>query len=275
MDNKSSFPARLASLRKWRGLSQLQLAAAADCSQRHISFLELGRTQPSREMMRRLSAALGLSFRQSNELLLAAGFAPIWSDTPLDAETLAPIRQALNFMLEQQEPYPAVVVDRRWNLLQANKGAVAMVEFLVGPLTPGAAINLADALVAPDVLRPHLTNWQEVVAYFVRSVEADAAADATKESAALRDRLLSYPGVQESLATPSAETVAPPVLPMRFAKGQVSLELFTTLTILGMPQDASLQEMRIECFFPLNEETRWVFRQWATPGAVTVHKHTS
>jgi transcriptional regulator with XRE-family HTH domain len=275
MDNKSSFPARLASLRKWRGLSQLQLAAAADCSQRHISFLELGRTQPSREMMRRLSAALGLSFRQSNELLLAAGFAPIWSDTPLDAETLAPIRQALNFMLEQQEPYPAVVMDRRWNLLQANKGAVAMVEFLVGPLTPGAAINLADALVAPDVLRPHLTNWQEVVAYFVRSVEADAAADATKESAALRDRLLSYPGVQESLATPSAETVAPPVLPMRFAKGQVSLELFTTLTILGMPQDASLQEMRIECFFPLNEETRRVFRQWATPGAVTVHKHTS
>lgn len=275
MDNKSSFPARLASLRKWRGLSQLQLAAAADCSQRHISFLELGRTQPSREMMRRLSAALGLSFRQSNELLLAAGFAPIWSDTPLDAETLAPIRQALNFMLEQQEPYPAVVVDRRWNLLQANKGAVAMVEFLVGPITPGAAINLADALVAPDVLRPHLTNWQEVVAYFVRSVEADAAADATKESAALRERLLSYPGVQESLATPSAETVAPPVLPMRFAKGQVSLELFTTLTILGMPQDASLQEMRIECFFPLNEETRRVFRQWATPGAVTVHKHTS
>jgi hypothetical protein len=91
----------------------------------------------------------------------------------------------------------------------------------------------------------------------------------------LRDRLLSYPGVQESLATPSAETVAPPVLPMRFAKGQVSLELFTTLTILGMPQDASLQEMRIECFFPLNEETRRVFRQWATPGAVTVHKHTS
>src|SRR5438128_869528 len=85
MDKKSSFPSRLASLRKWRGLSQLQLAAAADCSQRHISFLELGRTQPSREMMRRLSVALGLSFRQSNDLLMAAGFAPIWSDTPFDA----------------------------------------------------------------------------------------------------------------------------------------------------------------------------------------------
>jgi len=275
MNKKSSFPARLASLRKWRGLSQLQLAAAAGCSQRHISFLELGRTQPSREMMRRLSGALGLSFRQSNDLLLAAGFAPIWSDTPFDAETLAPIRQALDFMLAQQEPYPAVVVDRRWNLLQANKGAVAMVEFLVGPLTPGAPVNLADALVAPDVLRRYLTNWQEVVAYFVRSVEADAAADATRETAALRDRLLSYPGVQESFATPSAETVAAPILPMRFAKGPVSLELFTTLTILGMPQDATLQEMRIESFFPLNEATRRVFRQWKTADAASVQEHKS
>ena len=275
MDKKSSFPARLASLRKWRGLSQLQLAAAAGCSQRHLSFLELGRTQPSREMMRRLSGALGLSFRQANDLLLAAGFAPIWSDTPFDAETLAPIRQALDFMLAQQEPYPAVVVDRRWNLLQANKGAVAMVEFLVGPLKPGAPVNLADALVAPDVLRRYLTNWQEVVSYFVRSVEADAAADATRETAALRDRLLSYAGVRESLATPSGETVATPVLPMRFAKGPVSLELFTTLTILGMPQDATLQEMRIESFFPLNEATRRVFRQWATADAASVQEHKS
>jgi transcriptional regulator with XRE-family HTH domain len=269
MDKKSGFPARLVSLRKWRGLSQLQLAAAAGCSQRHVSFLELGRTQPSREMLGRLSAALGLSFRQSNDLLRAAGFAPIFSDTPFDAETLVPIRQALDFMLAQQEPYPAVVVDRRWNLLQANKGAVALVEFLVGPLTPGAPVNLADALVAPDVLRQYLTNWQEVVAYFVRSVEADAAADATRETAALRDRLFSYAGVRESLATSFAETVATPVVPMRFVKGEVSLELFTTLTILGMPQDASLQEMRIESFFPLNEETRRVFKQWAANGGAT------
>ena len=83
MDKKSGFPSRLASLRRWRGLSQLQLATSADCSQRHISFLELGRTQPSREMLQRLSVALGLSFRQSNDLLLAAGFAPIWSELPL------------------------------------------------------------------------------------------------------------------------------------------------------------------------------------------------
>src|SRR5882757_8846877 len=169
MSKESSFPSRLAGVRKRRGLSQLQLASIADCSQRHVSFLELGRTRPSREMVQRLSVALGLSLRQSNDLLLAAGFAPIWSETPYGAEALAPVRQALDFMLAQQEPYPAVVVDRRWNLLRANNGAVAMVEFLVGSLTPGAAVNLADALVAPDVLRPHLINWPEVVAYFVRS----------------------------------------------------------------------------------------------------------
>jgi transcriptional regulator with XRE-family HTH domain len=265
MSRKSSFASRLADIRKRRSLSQLQLASAAGCSQRHISFLELGRTRPSREMVQRVSLALGLSLRQSNDLLLAAGFAPIWSETAYGAEALAPVRQALDFMLAQQEPYPAVVVDRRWNLLQANKGAVAMVEFLVGPLKRGAEINLADALVAPDVLRPHLTNWPEVVAYFVRSVEADAAADGTAETAALRDRLLGYPDVQASLATPLVEAGDAPILPMRFAKGRVTLELFTTLATLGTPQDVTLQELRIECFFPLNEETRGVFRQWASP----------
>jgi transcriptional regulator with XRE-family HTH domain len=245
-------------------LSQLELASVAECSQRHISFLELGRTQPSRAMVRRLSLALGLSLRQSNDLLLAAGFAPIWSEAAYDAEALAPIRRALDFMLEQQEPYPAVVVDRRWNLLEANKGAVAMVEFLAGPITPGVAVNLADALVAPGVLRPYLTNWQDVVGYFVRSVEADAIADGTTATAALRDRLLSYPDVRACMAAPSAEPTGVPVLPMRFQKGETSLELFTTIATLGTPQDVTLQELRIENFFPLNEDTRDVFRRWAS-----------
>ena len=140
--------------------------------------------------MLRLSAALGLQLRQSNELLLGAGFAPMWTETNIQAAPLAIIRDALSYMLDQQEPYPAVVVDRHWNLLQANKGAVGLVEFLVGAIAPGTAINLADALVGPDVLRPHLLNWDDVVRYFVRSVEADAAADATIETANLLERLL-------------------------------------------------------------------------------------
>jgi transcriptional regulator with XRE-family HTH domain len=260
-----AFPARLAWWRKRRGLSQLQLALAAACSQRHVSFLELGRAKPSRDMVLRLSAALDVPLRNSNELLLAAGFAPAWTQTDLGAEALAPIRDALDYMLAQQEPFPAVVVDRRWNLLQANRGAVALVEFLVGPLRPGAALNLADALVAPDVLRPHLANWNDVVRYFLRSVEADVAADGTAETAALLERLLSYKDVRSVMADAAPLTAEAPVLPMHFQKDGTSLRLFTTIATLGTPQDITLQELRIESFFPMDEATRDAFRGWAAP----------
>jgi len=264
MATNSSFPLRLTALRKQHGLSQLQLAATAECSQRHISFLELGRTRPSRDMVQRLSLALGLSLRQSNELLLAAGFAPIWSESAYDAESLAPIREGLEFMLGQQEPYPGVVVDRRWNLIQANNGAAAMVAFLVGPLAPGEPVNLADALVAPNVLRPHLKNWAEVVGYFVRSIEADAAADGTTETAALRDRLLSYPDVRATMAGISSQASSAPVLAMHFEKEQTALKLFTTIATLGTPQDITLQELRIECFFPMDAKTKQIFQAWGS-----------
>jgi transcriptional regulator with XRE-family HTH domain len=260
----SKFPSRLSWWRRKRGLSQLQLAMTAACSQRHISFLELGRTKPSREMVLRLSGALDLPLRQSNELLLAAGYAPVWAETDLGATPLAPIREALEYILAQQEPFPAVVVDRRWNLLQANKGAVAMVEFLVGPIKPGTAINLADALVAPDVLRPHLANWSEVVRYFVRSVEADAAADATPETAALLDRLLNYKDVRAAISQVPPVGGDAPILPMHFQKGRTKLRLFTTIATLGTPQDITLQELRIESFFPMDEGTREAFRKWSS-----------
>ena len=166
-------------------------------------------------------------------------------------------------MLGQQEPFPAVVVDRRWNLLQANKGAVAMIEFLVGPVTPGATINLADALVGPDVLRPHLTNWPEIVRYFIRSVEADATIDGTAETAGLLQRLLGYPGVRAAMAEATQPAVDGPVLPMLFDKEGTRLRLFTTIATLGTPQDVTTQELRIESFFPMDDETREVFRGWA------------
>jgi transcriptional regulator with XRE-family HTH domain len=259
----SNFASRLSWWRRKRSLSQLQLAMTAACSQRHISFLELGRTQPSREMVLRLSGALDLPLRQSNELLLAAGYAPVWAETDLGAAPLAPIREALDYILAQQEPYPAVVVDRRWNLIQANKGAVAMVGFLVGPIKPGTAINLADALVGPDVLRPHLVNWSEVVRYFVRSVEADSAADATPETAALLDRLLNYKDVRATISQLPSIGHDGPILPMHFEKDHTKLRLFTTITTLGTPQDVTLQELRIESFFPMDEETRQAFHKWS------------
>jgi transcriptional regulator with XRE-family HTH domain len=109
------------------GNSQLQLAMAATCSRRHVSFLKLGRTKPSRDMVLRLSCALDLPLRQFNGLLLAAGYASVWTETDLGATPLAPVHEALDYILAQQEPFPAVVVDRRWNLHQANKGVAAMV----------------------------------------------------------------------------------------------------------------------------------------------------
>ena len=135
-EQSTTFPARLVWWRKHRGLSQLQLALTTGCSQRHVSFLELGRTKPSREMVLRLTAALDVPLRNSNELLLLAGYAPVWTETEFAALDRTPIRDALDHILAQQEPFPAVVVDRRWNVLQANQGAVALVEFLVGPLRP-------------------------------------------------------------------------------------------------------------------------------------------
>ena len=195
--------------------------------------------------------------------MIAAGFAPVWRQTDLAAPELADVSRALDYMLAQQEPYPAVAVDRHWNLLRANSGAVRLVEFLVGPLVPDTPVNLADALVAPDVLRPHLVNWAEVVRYFIRSVEADAAADGTPQTAALLERLRAYSGVRAAIETPSAESTATPVLPMHFRKGQTELLLFTTIATLGNPRDITLQELRIENFFPMDAATADILRGWA------------
>lgn len=250
--------------RQHRGLSQLDLAGRAEISQRHLSFLELGRASPSREMVMRIAAALDVPLRQHNALLLAAGFAPVWRETNLAAPELTQVRSALDYIMAQQEPFPAVAVDRNWNLLKSNSGAIRLVEFLVGPLTPGTPINLADALVAPDVLRPFLVNWADVVRYFIRSVEADAAADGTPETAALLERLLGYKGVQSVVKSLAAELAITPVLPMHFRKGETTLRLFTTIATLGTPQDITLQELRIECFFPMDDDTTKTLRAWAS-----------
>ena len=265
--SQDKFAARLRWWRRRRGWSQLELAGRADISQRHLSFLELGRAAPSREMVIRLAAALDVPLRQQNALLLAAGFAPVWRETALAAPELAQLRSALDYIMAQQEPFPAVAVDRHWTLLAANNGAVRLVTFLVGPLPPDAKVNLADALVGPDVLRPFLVNWPDVVRYFIRSVEADAAADGMADTAALLDRLLAYPDVRAAMKSSSADAAAGPVLPMRFRKDGVSLHLFTTIATLGTPQDVTAQELRIESFFPMNDETANTLRGWAASAA--------
>jgi transcriptional regulator with XRE-family HTH domain len=260
MSRQQSFASSLRRWRRHRGLSQFDLAGRTNISQRHLSFLELGRASPSRDMVMRLAATLDVPLRQHNALLMAAGFAPVWRQTNLAAPELGEISRALDYMLAQQEPFPAVAVDRHWNLLRSNAGAVRLIEFLVGPLAPDTPVNMADALVAPDVLRPHLVNWAEVVRYFIRSVEADATADGTPETAALHQRLLAYQGVGAAVDAPPSEPATAPVLAMHFRKDNIDLRLFTTIATLGTPQDITLQELRVECFFPMDDATASLLR---------------
>jgi transcriptional regulator with XRE-family HTH domain len=265
------FGTRLRWWRERRGLSQLDFAGAAGTSQRHLSFLESGRTAPSQDMVLRLATALDLPLRQQNALLLAAGYAPIWRESDLTAPELAQVNRALDHMLAQQEPYPGFVVDRRWNLLRANAGATRLTAFLTDPApanpAPKNRLNLADALMSPDGLRPFIANWEEVALYFLRGVQADASADGTPETAALLKRLLAYPGIPALSQVPLLEAPPGPVLAIRFRKNETSLRLFTTIATLGTPQDVTLQEIRIECFFPADEQTAQVFREWAARGA--------
>jgi transcriptional regulator with XRE-family HTH domain len=266
MKMTTNFGSRLRWWRARRSLSQLDLAGAAVTSQRHVSFLESGRTQPSQEMVLRLAAALEVPLRQQNALLLAAGFAPAWRESDLAAPELAMVNQALDHILAQQEPFPAVVVDRRWNVLRTNAGAGWLTAFLSEPSPAPAStdtVNLAEWLMSPDGLRPLLVNWPEVAIYFLRGVQADAIADGTQETADLLRRLLAYPGVPALSHVPALEELPSPVLAMHFRKGQTSLRLFTTIATLGTPQDVTAQELRIECFFPADEATSQVFKDWA------------
>jgi transcriptional regulator with XRE-family HTH domain len=263
-----------AGLRRWRerrGLSQLELAGAAETTQRHVSFLESGRATPSREMILRLAAVLDLPLRQQNALFLAAGYAPAWRESDLSAPELARVNSALDYMLAQQEPYPAFVLDRRWNLLRANAGAARLTEFLTGPPPvdappPVEPVNLAVALVSPDGLRPFIVNWDEVALHFLRGVQADALADGRPETAALLTRLLAVPGAPALAQVLPPDDRQPPVLTIHFRRGETSLRLFTTIATLGTPHDVTLQEIRIECFFPVDDATARTFQQWATAG---------
>lgn len=177
------------------------------------------------------------------------------------------VNTALDYMLGQHEPYPAFVIDRCWNLLRANRGAVALTEFLLGPSPadpPTEPVNLAIALMSPEGLRPFLTNWEEVAHHFLRGVQADAQADGAPETLALLTRLLALPDVAAlTERTPPADTLAP-VLPMLFRQRDKRLGMFTTIATLGTPRDVTLQEVRIESFFPVDEATARFFEEQRT-----------
>jgi transcriptional regulator with XRE-family HTH domain len=263
---ESGFGRLLKEWRNRRGLSQLALALAARTTQRHVSFIESGRACPSRDMILRIAETINIPLRQQNTMLLAAGYAPVWSERDLSAPDLAMVNTALDYMLAQHEPYPAFVVDRRWNLIRANRGAVAMTEFLLGPAPadPAASpVNLAIALMSSESLRPYIMNWEEVAHYFIRGVQADAREDGVPGTLELLNRLLAFPEVGPLAEELPAQMTPAPVLPIHFARGETAFRLFSTIATLGTPRDVTLQEVRIECFFPMDDATTELFRAWA------------
>src|SRR5215469_6294336 len=248
----SAFGQLLKDWRGRRGFSQLDLATAARTTQRHLSFVETGRAKPSREMILRLAATMSLSLRQQNALMLAAGYASVWRERDLSAPDLAVVNSALDYMLAQHEPYPAFVIDRCWNLLRANRGALNLTEFLTGAApatTASEPLNLAVALLAPDSLRTFVINWQEVALHFIRGVQADAHAGGIAATAELLERLLAFPDVPSVAELITSEESQSPVLPIHFQRNGTSLRLFTTIATLGTPRDVTLEEIRIEFFF--------------------------
>lgn len=256
-------------LRYWRGrraLTQLRLALDAGVSQRHLSFLESGRAQPSRELVLKLGVVLDVPLRQRNAMLLAAGFAPAYQERKLSDPELASVMQALDFMLRQQAPFPALVVDRLWNLVMFNEPAAGMMRWLLGmpddaPIPHDGSINVLRLMLAPDGLRRHLLNWQDVCADSLLWIQREAMADGpASEATALLAELSALPDMPAAGHVPNLDRRALPFMPLRLARDGVELKLFTTITTLGTPHDVTVHELRLESFFPADEASAAWFR---------------
>lgn len=252
-------------LKQWRdrrNLSQLDLALASQVSQRHISFLESGRANPSQAMVLQLATVLEIPLRHQNLMLSTAGFTPIHAETDLSAPEMTSVSKAINFMLNQQEPYPALVVDRYWNLLLANKGATRLLNIFIDPdklqtlFCFDGKINLMRTVFDPQGLRPFIVNWEEIVGHLLQRVYREANSPVESElSAQLFEEIISYPDVSEIWKTSSRYAQNTLLLIMHLKKNDLNFQFFSTIATLGTPYDITLQEIRIESFFPADEET--------------------
>jgi transcriptional regulator with XRE-family HTH domain len=251
-------------LQRWRRLrrkSQLALALEADVSARHLGFVESGRANPSREMVLLLARALDVPLRERNELLVAAGYAPMYRETGLAAPELSQARKALEYILRQQEPYPAVVMDRHWNVVMTNAAAQRFFGALGGARPDGPA-NIMRLMFHPDALRPFVGNWPAVAEALVQRLHREAVGGvADDETLQLLEEVLAYPGVPHEWRTPGLEATALPFLPIEFHAGELVLKYFSTVTTLGTPLDITLQEIRIESFHPADETTERYARE--------------
>jgi len=267
-DNAISVGRLLQHWRKTRRKSQLSLALSAGVSARHVGFVEIGRANPSREMVMLLAGVLDVPLRDRNTLLLAAGYAPVYRETGLEAPEMAQAKKAVDLILGHQEPYPAVVMDRYWNIVRTNDAGERFFAQLLSGAPPVAEPNVVRLVFHPEGLRPHVANWEAVAEALVHRVHREALGGTPDErTQALLDEVLSYPGVPEHFRRPDLLAAFPaPFLSIQFRRGALAMDYFSTVTTLGTPLDVTLQETRIECFFPGNEETERAARAGVPTG---------
>lgn len=266
----SSAPAFSPHLKAWRHrerLSQLELSLHAGVSQRHLSHLESGRSQPSRSMVLLLGQALRVPLREQNEALLAAGYAPAFRASELDRPDMAPILEAVEHMLTHHAPYPAVAIDREWNVCRANAPFRHLMALLQAPgsdLADPGAVNLMRLFFQRGGIRPWVANWNEVAPLLWQRACREAQADGTGRVQAILDPLKADLGAEPWVQPPRADLI--PVLPLVLSGKGLTLSLFSVIATFGTAQDVTTDELRIECFFPADQATRILLEELARRG---------
>jgi transcriptional regulator with XRE-family HTH domain len=254
-------------LKHWRNirrLTQIELAGDANVSARHLCFLETGRAQPSREMVQLLGSALDLPLEECNALHVAAGFVPPYGDRGLAAENLQPVRQALDFILRQQEPYPGIVIDGRWDVRIRNEASRRLFKAFHQSYEMEADIaeNAMHVVFHPKGLRQFITNWDEFAGQMIQILHREVA-QGSRVAAQLLDEIMVYPGLPAEWRLPRNPARSSPVMTMQLRKGDFRLAFFSTFTTLAMPTDAALQKLKIECFYPADSATAEKARELA------------
>jgi transcriptional regulator with XRE-family HTH domain len=259
-------------LRKWRTarrMSQQQLAIESEVSARHISYVENGKSSPSREMVLILASTLDLPLRERNSLLSAAGFAPVYRESEFSAPEMMPVRHAFDTILSHHEPYPAIVLTRAWNIVTMNKAFTRLFAFFIeSPFDFIVARNVMHSLFHPQGIRPFVTNWEEVAGFLIDRLYRESILELeTSESRKLLDVLLTYPGVPARMREVDLAEAPRVCVTVNLQKRDTRLSLFSTLTTLGTPLDVTAQELRIESYFPADDATGEWLRKSAASAA--------
>ena len=248
------FPALLRYWRGARGLSQLDLAGASGVSAKHVSFLETGRAKPSQDMVLRLASTLDLPLRDQNALLVAAGFAAAFRETAEGAFDPV-VQRAIERMMKHQEPYPLLVFDRHYDLVVANAATQRLLGLLLGDRA-GIERNTLKLVFDPNLLRPFVVEWERVARVLLGRIQREMLHRRRDAGlSALISTLCAYPGVPEDWRLPDLTEPSNATLDVQFDYGGQRLGFLTTLTVFQAPQNVALDELRIESYFPLDDET--------------------